>query len=141
MIYSALCCLLNDLVDFRISAGAFIRASDLLDRLAGASGSQLLRSLCVQPRYGAAQTQTFGSYDAAVTRSEGLAEDAGVELINTLIRQGCQTIVTRIVRWHCLRVQDLLNLVRFRVERNFALIYYAVELVHDHVVKHFAEMV
>lgn len=32
LIYSALCCLLNDLVDFRISAGAFIRASDLLDR-------------------------------------------------------------------------------------------------------------
>ena len=33
---------------------------DLLDRLAGASGSQFLRSLCVQPRYGAAQTQTSG---------------------------------------------------------------------------------
>ena len=82
---------------------------DLLDRLAGASGSQLLRSLCVQPRYGAAQTQTFGSYDAAVTRSEGLAEDAGVEAVDGLIRHGQQAVVALVVARHGDLVAELLG--------------------------------
>ena len=131
---------LDHLVDGLIAAGALVEAALLEDRLARALRVQLVRRLGIEPGNGAAQAETLRGDDAAVRRGEALAEDAGVEAVDGLIRHGQQAVVALVVARHGDLVAELLGSGLVRDERDLALIDDGVEFVHDHMVQDLAEV-
>jgi len=131
---------LHHLVDGLIGAGALVQTAGLFDGLGRAVGVQLIGGLGIQPGHGAAQAQTLGGDHAAVGGGEGLAQDAGIELIHGLVGHGGQTVVTHVVAGHCLLIQQLLGLGRVGDQGDLTLIHNGVELIHNHMVQHLAEV-
>ena len=127
-------------VDSVIAAGALVGAADLGDGLAGAGGVQLVGGLGVQPGHRAAQPQALRRHHAAVGRRKALAQRAGKERIHRLVGHAGQAVVAGVVGGHGQLVQHLLCLVGIGHQRHLALVHHGVELVHDHVVQHLAEV-
>ena len=94
LLNSALGVLVDGSVHGVVTAQTLVLAAFLDDGLAGTVGIQLLGGLGIQPGHGTTQTQTLGSDDTDVAGGEGLAHDAGVELVDGLVGHGGQTGVT-----------------------------------------------
>ena len=71
---------------------------------------------------------------------EGLAEDAGIVAVDGFVCHGGQAVVSRVVARHGDLVAEFLGLGLFGDEGDLALIDNGIEIVHDHVVQHLAEV-
>ena len=99
-----------------VAAQLLVLAAFLQDGLARTGGIQLLGSLGIQPGHGTTQTQTLGGNDTDVAGGEGLAHDAGVELVDGLVGHGSKSCVTGIEDLVCVSTQFLV--LYDEIERN-----------------------
>ena len=131
--------LADGLVNVLVGAQTLVQAAILGNDLAGAVGVQLIGGLGVQPGHGAAQAQTLGRDDADVAGGEGLAQNAGVELIHGLVGHGLQAGVTGDERLVGLGA-DLLAALGTGADANLALIHHGLVLALDLGIQHLAQM-
>ena len=131
-------------VDHAVHVGVvalhLVGAALLADGLAGTGVVELLGGLGVQPAHRAAQAQPLRRHHTAVAGGEGLAEDAGVELVHALIGHGAEPVVPGVVGGHGLLIQNLFGLPGIGDQGDLALVHHGGELVHNHIVQHLAEV-